>query len=574
MANADEVVVTYTLNASQYEAGARKVVAATQATNAATRQAGGAAGSAGGGFAGFGSVITEVGRQINMTTPVVGDLINVVKAAGIAALGAGIGMAAFAFKAMTAAADFEAMEIGMRAYTSSAEENDKVMRRLLEVARMPGLGVNDVVQAALALRAVGFDARLAERAILGFGNALVAAGKGKEELGGVILALGQMVSKGKISAEEINQIAERVPQIRQLMQAAFGTANTEELAKKVGPQQFILGLIAALEQLPKVAGGAKNGFSNVGDAINYMMVSAGKALNSLLLPAFEKLAGFVDFLTSKNVFAGIVDRFVSSSGAISGLVDSMAKTVGLILPGVQNIVAYIMGAEGLEQGMVRAGAVFIAALERAPLILQAVVTLLTEIQDQMGAYLKQILDTIGTVLEALGKGFKFGPWTVGASPEASKAGKAIRSANVSVPGFEKSSILFGAAFSGTLDRAKEIEAAFSNYVPSSEVANDKSLGGFTSAEQTMLQQIEKNTRDTAKNTDKKGFDPSKHIVGGGDLARLGVTPQEIAASRGQRHAGAMGEAQDLIFKALSKLAQEMHTAVVGVRVSMARDGSY
>ena len=79
----------------------------------------------------------------------------------------------------------------------------------------------------------------------------------------MVLALSQIQSKGYVSAEEINQIAERLPQIRTLMLAAFGTASSEAI-KDLGlsSEQFIEGITTQLEKLPRASGGIKNSLEN------------------------------------------------------------------------------------------------------------------------------------------------------------------------------------------------------------------------------------------------------------------------------------------------------------------------
>ena len=116
-----------------------------------------------------------------------------------------------------AAKAYDSQVRGLAAYSRNAEELQAQLARLQEIAKLPGLGLKEVRQGVLQLEAAGISAETSERALMAFGNALALVGRGKSELDGVILALGQIASKGAISAEEINQIAERVPQVRQAL---------------------------------------------------------------------------------------------------------------------------------------------------------------------------------------------------------------------------------------------------------------------------------------------------------------------------------------------------------------------
>ena len=118
---------------------------------------------------------------------------------------------------VNAAADLEKLTQGLTAVAGSSREAAEQRDRLRQVAKLPGLGLEEAVEGSINLQAVGLSSQQAEAALMSFGNALATVGKGKAELDGVILALTQMAAKGKISAEEINQIGERVPQIRAVM---------------------------------------------------------------------------------------------------------------------------------------------------------------------------------------------------------------------------------------------------------------------------------------------------------------------------------------------------------------------
>jgi len=173
-----------------------------------------------------------------------------------------MGMAIF-----DATAEMQSLKMGMTAVMKSSTLAAAEMEKLKEVAKLPGLGYSEAVRMSLSLQSAGMSADMARKAMLSFGNALATVGKGKAELDGVGLALSQIMSKGKVSAEEINQIAERVPQIRIAMQDAFGTANTEMIQKMgLTSGQFIRGITEELGKLEKVTGGLRNGADNLDDA--------------------------------------------------------------------------------------------------------------------------------------------------------------------------------------------------------------------------------------------------------------------------------------------------------------------
>ena len=192
-------------------------------------------------------------------------------AAGLTGVTAGItaltGATIAAQKVMSEYAEFDSLVRSLKTMDGTAEATASRLERLREVAKLPGIGFEEAVKGDVRLRATGLSAELAEKALRGFGNALASAGGSADDLNGVIRALGQISAKGKVSAEEINQLAERVPQIRKIMESAFGTADTEAIQKMgVSSKEFIAAIVNELEKLPKVTGGAQNVLDNYADS--------------------------------------------------------------------------------------------------------------------------------------------------------------------------------------------------------------------------------------------------------------------------------------------------------------------
>jgi len=174
--------------------------------------------------------------------------------------------------------EMDSLKRGMIAVMGSSANAADEMERLKEVAKLPGLGYQEAIRMSTNLQASGMSAKMARDAMMSFGNALATVGKGKAELDGVGIALTQIMSKGKVSAEEINQIAERVPQIRKAMEAAFGTANTEVIqAMGLSSREFISGVTAELGKLEKVTGGLGNESENLSDAWFQLKANIGGA---------------------------------------------------------------------------------------------------------------------------------------------------------------------------------------------------------------------------------------------------------------------------------------------------------
>lgn len=240
------------------------------------------------------------------------------------------GLLAAGGMAVNAYANFEALNNGLIAVAGGAAQAEIQMTRLKEVAKMPGLDLTGAVRMSVSLQATGMAAKDAEQAISVFGNALATAGRiGDGSLEGVALALTQIMSKGKVMAQEINQIGERVPQIRTAMKSAFGTADTEVLQKMgLSSEQFISGVVKELGRLPKVTGGMKNDLENMKDSVNQAAVALGQAF------APQVSAAMADVVLLANAIRDLTDSqkavLVITTEAIVGLL-LLAKTIETII---------------------------------------------------------------------------------------------------------------------------------------------------------------------------------------------------------------------------------------------------
>lgn len=174
----------------------------------------------------------------------------------------------------------DALKRSLNTVTKSAEETEKEFKRLLVVAKLPGLGLEEAVRGSVNLQSAGFSADLARRSLLAFGNALATVGKGKNELNLVNLALTQLQNKTSGFAQDLRQLTEQLPQLRGILKEAFGTSDSLEIAKLgYTGEQVVKVLIREFEKLPKVTGGIQNAFENFSDATKISFARVGEAIN-------------------------------------------------------------------------------------------------------------------------------------------------------------------------------------------------------------------------------------------------------------------------------------------------------
>ena len=190
----------------------------------------------------------------------------------------------------------EQLAMSLASVSDGSETLAEQFAALKEAAKLPGLGFTEIAKGSLDLQSVGVEAKTSRDIIIQLGNALATTGKGKEELQGITTALAQMYGKGKVSAEEINQIAERYPAIR----AIAATLD------KNSPSKFTEGLAAELSKLPRATGTAKDAIDNLGDAWDQMQ--AGVAAGQINAAVKSIAQGAADALTSTNGFGDRVEK--------------------------------------------------------------------------------------------------------------------------------------------------------------------------------------------------------------------------------------------------------------------------
>lgn len=223
---------------------------------------------------------------------------------GLAALPIAGTIAAISREAVGVVIGMDRMRRAMTTMEGSAEGAQARLAELRETAKLPGIGFEQAVQGDIRLRSVGISAEMSRRAIVEFGNALALSGGSAADLDGVVLALGQIAAKGSVSAEEINQIAERVPQIRQIMKDAFGTADTTAIQKMgLSTDAFISGLVTTMEKGKRAVAGLDESLADIEQSFKDILDASHAPVMNELIPALGELAKAA--AQNREVFAGL-----------------------------------------------------------------------------------------------------------------------------------------------------------------------------------------------------------------------------------------------------------------------------
>ena len=232
------------------------------------------------------------------------------------ALTAGFEVAKFARQSTIASAEFEKMKLALTGVVSSNEDYAKSLSAVDDISKSLLIPQAKVMKSFTRLQAAasasGFEVDEMKTMMKGFSSALVATEGDTQNFNGVMLALSQVLGKGKAAAEEIRgQIGERlsvvIPELAASMKITTAELDTLFDEGKVTVQDIVnLG-----EHLEKKYGESAEGIikstMNAGERLKFSMSELELALG----PIFKNIGAFF-----QNLATGIVDATTKSINAI------------------------------------------------------------------------------------------------------------------------------------------------------------------------------------------------------------------------------------------------------------------
>lgn len=271
--------------------------------------------------------------------------------------------------ALTMASKVESASAAFTTMTGSATKAAALLGQVQKFAATTPFEFPELVKSSQKLLGFGFAADKVIPTLRSIGNAVAAVGGGSAEIDRVTLALGQIQAKGKLSAEELNQLAETGLPVREILAKGFGitqAALADMTQKGVVPADKAIRVLlagfdtrftGALEAQSKTLGGI---FSNMKDQVSLALIDIGAAMapaarriaDELVTPALAKLQEFAK---------GFRDLSPAAQNGIIGLTAFAAAApvvvggVGLMIAGFTQLKAAMaltgVGLTGLSAGI-------------------------------------------------------------------------------------------------------------------------------------------------------------------------------------------------------------------------------
>jgi len=256
-----------------------------------------------------------LGTSANKTADFVGRKLKY----GILAANAALG--AFIITGLKTASAFQQSEIAFTQFLGSGEKATAFLKELQQFSAKTPFEFTEVVDASKQLLAYGFTADKVLPMLTAVGDA--ASAVGREKMPNIIRALGQMQAKGKVSAEEMRQLAETGIPVWGYLSAAIGKTTQETM--KMAENGMIPADFAIQSLLYSIENGAKGlpAFGGLMEAQSKTI--AGSLSNMKDAASIAFIEGFKPF--TEDTAKGITGLVPLVKGAVSGLVTALTTVV-------------------------------------------------------------------------------------------------------------------------------------------------------------------------------------------------------------------------------------------------------
>lgn len=271
---------------------------------------------------------------------------SVIKGALLAASTAAVaGLTAITVFGLKSAAALEQTAIGLEALLGSADAAKSFIADLQKFAAATPFEFADVADAAKRILAFGTSVGIARKQVIPtlttIGDLVSVLGGTTENINSVIRALGQMASKGKVSQEEILQLAEALPGFNANAAIAsslgLSVADTLELitAGGVSAKVGIDALLKGMGQFPGAAGAMAKQAQTLNGVFSTFKDTIAIALTDAFAPVIPDIKDALAEITpvigqAVKILAPALGEFlVKMLPLISGLVAALSPLLGV-----------------------------------------------------------------------------------------------------------------------------------------------------------------------------------------------------------------------------------------------------
>lgn len=264
--------------------------------------------------------VTRVTQGTSMMRDGIGGVGRAAATSGALLFAYGAGVTALAGSFIAPAAQMERFKVQLTNLEGSAAGADKALAWIDDFATRTPLQLEDTVAAYARLKAFGVDPT--NGSLQALVDTMAATGGGAEKLDGLVMALGQAWTKGKLQSEEALQMLERGVPVWDLLAAKLGktSAEVQEMATKgkLGREEITL----LVEALAEANAGASEGMSKTWDGILSNVADHWGRFQRLVMGS-----GVFDYLKAR--LQALLDLLneMAADGRLQQWADQVAKSI-------------------------------------------------------------------------------------------------------------------------------------------------------------------------------------------------------------------------------------------------------
>lgn len=311
--------------------------------------------------------------QKNIKRTFASDNLGISKGALGVIAGVGVALGALGVASVKAAGQMEQTRIAFTTLLKDGEKAKSFLSELEKFAASTPFELPGVLDASKRLLAFGFSAEQVIPILTAVGDSAAALGIGEEGIQRLTLAIGQMQAKGKVSAEEMLQLAEAGVPAWEMLANKIGTdiptamdkASKGQISAAEGIQAVISGMNSKFGGMMEQQSQTINGImSNIQDSVTQSMVVIGDKI----IEAFDikpKLKGAQDALgefTEKVKSIGLADAIREIPSGFAGSMAVIAgAALGVAIPAIVALVG-TMGTLAVGAGIISAPVIALGAV--------------------------------------------------------------------------------------------------------------------------------------------------------------------------------------------------------------------
>lgn len=261
-----------------------------------------------------------------------------------------LGIGAAAIKSF---ADFERLEVALTQTVGSASQAKVELQQIAEIAKQPGIGYEQALQAATSLRAMGESAEFTQSTLSGFAKAVALSGGTAENFQSVLVQMRQTLATGLIDRQSFKIIQEQLPKGLEVMREKFGSTNIELIRASYSAREFWEIMIDGMNALPQPTETTANALNNFYTSLKKSMSQLGGAivestgfneiLNTVSRSIDTATRRFENMSKSQQQATLITAGFAAALGPATAFLGNLAVTLALAPPALKNFINLLQG---------------------------------------------------------------------------------------------------------------------------------------------------------------------------------------------------------------------------------------